>query len=331
MSGKRRQENFTSYYGRPILNAPTWEARDIASYLFLGGLAGASSMLAAGAEITGRPALARAGKLTAAGAIGLSGAALVHDLGRPSRFTNMLRVLKPTSPMSVGSWLLAAYSPLAATCALTELLGKPQLVGRGATLGAAVVAPAIATYTAVLIADTAVPAWHSAYPELPFLFAGSSLAAASGIGLVAAPPSQAGPARLGAVLGAALEAAAAGRMRRRLGLVGGPYHRGRSGALVTAGEALSLAGACTGASAGRRYRSVAAAGGLGLLVGSALTRFGIFEAGVQSAHDPKYTVIPQRERLDARQPPHELGRDRPIDRDYPAGPLIRSASDHSHP
>lgn len=33
--------------------------------------------------------------------------------------------------------------------------------------------------------------------------------------------------------------------------------------------------------------------------GSALQRFGTFRAGVASAKDPKYVVVPQRERLDA--------------------------------
>ena len=40
------------------------------------------------------------------------------------------------------------------------------------------------------------------------------------------------------------------------------------------------------------------ASGLALLAGSACTRFGVFAAGVASAEDPKYTVVPQRERLD---------------------------------
>jgi hypothetical protein len=43
-SGKREAPEFTSYYGRPILKAPTWKAADIAGYLFTGGLAGASSI-----------------------------------------------------------------------------------------------------------------------------------------------------------------------------------------------------------------------------------------------------------------------------------------------
>jgi hypothetical protein len=33
------------------------------------------------------------------------------------------------------------------------------------------------------------------------------------------------------------------------------------------------------------------------MAGSACLRFGVFEAGQASAKDPKYTVIPQRERL----------------------------------
>jgi hypothetical protein len=34
-----------------------------------------------------------------------------------------------------------------------------------------------------------------------------------------------------------------------------------------------------------------------LLAGSAATRFGIFEAGMASARDPRYTVEPQRDRV----------------------------------
>jgi hypothetical protein len=43
---------------------------------------------------------------------------------------------------------------------------------------------------------------------------------------------------------------------------------------------------------------VSGAAGLALAAGSALQRFGVFEAGVASAKDPKYTVVPQRERLE---------------------------------
>ncbi|WP_237547107.1 NrfD/PsrC family molybdoenzyme membrane anchor subunit, partial [Streptomyces sp. SID161] len=220
---------FSSYYGTPVLNRPTWKALDIAGYLYLGGLAGASSLLAAGGRLTGRPGLEVPAKLGAAGGISLSLAALVHDLGRPARFLNMLRVFKPTSPMSVGSWLLAGYAPLALTAAATEAAGRCRRLGSAATLGSAVLGPAVATYTAVLLADTAVPSWHEGYRELPFVFAGSAATAASGLALAAAPPDQAGPARRLAVLGAALELGAYRTMKRRIGLAAEPFGQGRAG------------------------------------------------------------------------------------------------------
>ncbi|MEA2190926.1 MAG: hypothetical protein QOI73_1047, partial [Solirubrobacteraceae bacterium] len=125
----RGEPHFDSYYGRPIINAPVWEARDIAGYLFLGGLAGASSLLGAGAHATGRPALARTAKAGAAAAIGLSFVALIHDLGRPQRFVNMLRVVKPSSPMNIGTWLLSAYGPAAAVAAATALTHRAPRTG----------------------------------------------------------------------------------------------------------------------------------------------------------------------------------------------------------
>ncbi len=126
-----------SYYGRPIINPPVWEELDIAGYLFSGGLSGACAIIAAGADLTGRPRLARRTRLGAVGAIGVSLAALIHDLGRPERFLNMLRVFKPTSPMSVGVWILVAYSPLAAAAAASDVLGIAPRAGRTAGLGAA--------------------------------------------------------------------------------------------------------------------------------------------------------------------------------------------------
>jgi hypothetical protein len=80
-------------------------------------------MLALGAELTGRRRLARRSRLAAAAAAAASGGLLVADLGRPERFHHMLRVAKPTSPMSVGSWLLVGYGPAASVAAATDLLG----------------------------------------------------------------------------------------------------------------------------------------------------------------------------------------------------------------
>ncbi|MBL1082574.1 polysulfide reductase NrfD [Streptomyces actinomycinicus] len=292
---------FSSYYGKPVLNKPTWKPLDIAGYLYLGGLAGASSLLAAGGQVTGRPWLAVSAKLGAAGAVSLSLVALVHDLGRPARFLNMLRVFKPTSPMSVGSWLLAGYAPLALTAAATEVAGRYRLLGSAATAGSAVLGPAVATYTAVLLSDTAVPSWHEGHRQLPFVFAGSAATAASGLALAAAPAAEAGPARRMAVLGAALELGAFQAMKRRMGLSAEPFEQGGPRVLLRAAEALTAGGAALSVFSAR-HRGVALTAGAALLTGSAALRFGVFHAGVASAEDPRYTVVPQRERLATRGP-----------------------------
>jgi formate-dependent nitrite reductase membrane component NrfD len=289
--------SFRSYYGRPVLNKPTWQALDIAGYLFLGGLAGASSVLAAGAQLTGRPGLARGCKTGALVAISGSLYALVHDLGRPARFANMLRVAKPTSPMSVGSWLLSAYGPAAGAAAVSELTGLLPRAGRAAAVAAGLLGPAVAAYTAPLIANTAVPTWHEGHRELPFVFVGSAASAAGGLGMVTAPVTEAGPARRAAVLGAALELTAASRMERGMGLAAEPLRTGRAGQLMKAARALTVTGAVLGGVLGRRSRTAAVLGGLAAMAGSACTRFGIFQAGVASAEDPKYTVQPQRDRM----------------------------------
>jgi hypothetical protein len=289
---------FTSYYGRPIVKAPVW-TRDIAAYLFTGGLAAGSSLLAAGADLTGRPILRRAARTTALAALGASTYFLVNDLGRPDRLLNMLRVAKPTSPMSTGTWILAGYGPVAGLAAVSELaplLPYRRLVtgaGRAAGLGAAVLAPLLGTYTAVLFADTATPSWHAAYKELPVLFAGSAMAAGAGAGLIAAPLRETGPARKLAVAGAAVELAAAHRIEHGLGLLSEPYRQGKAGRLMRWSRALTASGAL-GAALGGRSRIVSALSGLALLGGSLCTRLGVFEAGVASTVDPKYVVEPQK-------------------------------------
>jgi hypothetical protein len=89
-------------------------------------------------------------------------------------------------------------------------------------------------------------------------------------------------------------------MTRRIGMVAEPYHSGRAGAYVKAGEALAIlgvAGSVAATWAGPRRRLVSSLSGAALLAASAATRWGIFHAGLASAADPKYTVVPQRERL----------------------------------
>ncbi len=125
--------------------------------------------------------------------------------------------------------------------------------------------------------------------------------AAGGLGVLAARRrADLAPSRNFALFGTALELAASRLLERRLGMVAEPYQRGRSGVLVRAGEALAVAGTA-GAFVSHRSKVVRALSGTALLVGSAMTKWGVFEAGRVSAADPKYTVVPQRERLRKRQ------------------------------
>jgi hypothetical protein len=300
---------FRSYYGRSVLKPPVWEPRDIAGYLFLGGLAGASALVGAGGDLTGRPALRRTGRAAALGGVTLSFAALVHDLGRPGRFLNMLRVAKPTSPMSMGTWILSAFGPAAGVAAVAEVVDRLPLPSsareltkraeRPAGLASAAVAPLVMTYTAALISDTAVPTWHGAFRQMPYLFAASSFAAAGGLATAVVPPIESGPAQVLALGGALADVAVERLMHRRLGTAAEPLERGRAGRLMRLARWGNLAGAALIASGRDRDRLPLAVGGSLLVAASACTRFGVFEAGVESSRDPRYTVLPQRARQSA--------------------------------
>jgi hypothetical protein len=280
-----------SYYGRPIIKEPVWRVPDVPGYLFLGGMAGASASMAAVAGLTGHQPLVRAGRVVAAGGALASVGALVHDLGRPERFLHMLRVFKVTSPLSVGSWIVAPFAGLAVISAVTDLSGRWKPLGTLAGAAAGLLGPAMCTYTSVLLADTAVPAWHEAYRELPFVFAGSAMSSAAGAAMLATAPSR--PARRVGLLGAATELAATAAMERGLGGLGEPYHTGRAGQLLKAAKALTVAGA--GLSLlGRRSRMASMLAGAAYLGAGVCTRFGIYHAGVESARDPKYVLLSQK-------------------------------------
>ncbi len=303
---------FGSYYGRQVVKPAPWDVR-IPLYMFAGGLAAGSSLLAAGAQLTGRPALRRASRIGAVGGLGVSMVALVTDLGRPERFLNMLRTVKLTSPMSVGTWLLSLYGAPAGLAALDEVVrmlpvdgsrGPARLLraaGRPAGVLAGLTAPPVAAYTAVLLSDTSTPTWRDAYRELPFVFCASAAAAAGGLALVATPVAEAAPARRLGAAGAVVELAAAQVMERSMGLTAEPLRTGRAGAWMRAATALTAAGGFGAVLSGRR-RWAAVLSGAALMAGSLCTRMGIFEAGMASARDPRYTVVPQRERLDRGEP-----------------------------
>ena len=289
-----------SYYGRPVLKQPVWKPA-IAWYFFSGGLAGASSTLALGATLTGNRPLGRSARLASAAGMAASIPLLIVDLGRPARFANMLRVAKPTSPMSVGSWLLAAFGPAATLAAASDVTGRLPRLGAAAGAMAGALGPAMTTYTGVLVADTAIPAWHGAARHLPFVFAGSAAASAGGVAMALTPVDAAAPARRLAVLGAALEVGAFRAMESGLGEAAGPYTGGRAGRLAKAAEGCTAAGALLTVLGGRRRRRAALAGSF-LAAGSVLTRFSVFRAGFESAADPAATIGPQRRRADATAP-----------------------------
>jgi len=283
-----------SYYGRPVIKEPVWTP-EIPWYFFTGGLAGASAGLA---YLSGDTPLARRAWAASLAGAAASPALLIADLGVPARFFNMLRVFKVTSPMSVGSWILSgagASIGVAAAHALTGRLSGPARVARPA---AALLGLPLSTYTGALIAQTAVPVWHEARRELPFVFAAGAALSAGAAATVLTPPPGAAAARRLTVLGAAAELGGMLLMEQRLGETGEPYGHGRAGAYKRLGHGLVLAGSLAVAARGRS-RPVAVLGGAAALGGALLERFSIFNAGWQSAADPAYTVAPQRRRVEA--------------------------------
>ena len=288
-----------SYYGRPIIKEPTWQP-EIPAYFFTGGLAGASSVLHLGARIAGNEPLAKATLYVGAVADLASPPLLISDLGRPERFLNMFRVVKVTSPMSVGSWVLLVSGGASGTAALLQLTGVLGRVKATAEVVAAFFGPPLSTYTGTLLANTAVPVWHEARDELPWLFGASASASAGAAAAMFTPVRSAGPARRLAVLAGAAELALTEVMKRRLGFVGEVYEKEEAGRYGHISKACTAAGAALLATAGRRSRVAAVGGGALMLAGSLALRWSVFRAGFQSARDPRYTVVPQRERKQRR-------------------------------
>ena len=288
-----------SYYGRPVLKEPVWK-QEIPWYLFTGGLGGASAVLSAVARVAGNERLARRSIYIGAASDAVSPLLLIADLGRPERFLNMLRVFKVTSPMSVGSWILAVSSSSSSLSAFLNAIRRFHRISDAARAVAAGSGAPLAVYTGTLFADTAIPVWHEARRELPFLFGSSAAASAGAAAAIAVPPADAAPARRLAVGGAIMENAVMVAMEKRLGMIGEPYKQDEAGRYAKLAKACTLGGAGLLALAGRRSRLASIAGGALVLGGEAALRWSVFKAGFQSARDPKYTVIPQRERVAAR-------------------------------
>jgi hypothetical protein len=285
-----------SYYGRPVIKEPVW-TWEIPAYFFTGGLAGASSVLSLVAKLRGNAKLSVAALYIGAAADAVSPLLLVSDLGRPERFHHMFRVFKPTSPMNVGAWILLASGGASNTAALLELTGRLRPVKVAAEVVAALAGPPLATYTGVLVADTAVPVWHEGRHELPWLFGASACASAGAAACALLDPGDARPARRLALGGVVAEGLAMQAMELRLGEAGEVYRRGTAGRLAWAAKSLSAGGALLLARRGAKSRRAAAVGGAMICAGELCLRGSVFKAGFQSARDPKYTVKPQRARL----------------------------------
>src|SRR5579884_1264761 len=177
----------TGYYGIHMLKELQWNWA-IPLYFFVGGAAGSAGVIATMADWAGgNRQLAREARLLALGGGALSGALLVYDLGKPSRFLNMLRVIKPQSPMSMGAWVLTAFSSATAAAAFADLVsnhwnGLPvRVMGGSAKLFSALFGMPFSNYTGVLIGATAIPVWHKKIDSLPIHFGMSGLQAAASL------------------------------------------------------------------------------------------------------------------------------------------------------
>jgi hypothetical protein len=281
VDGRRPGVNVSEYPGRPVLKPPVW-TWEVPVYFFTGGLSGASAALALAAEMAGQRRLACRARLAALAAVAVSPPLLIVDLGRPERFLNMLRVFRPTSPMSMGAWILTAVGSSVGVATASEFTGIGRRAGRVAGAVAGTLGLALATYTGVLLGQTSIPAWERARTRLPLLFAASSAAAAGGLASVLGPAEEAGPARLLAVGGAAASVLVRRVMEHDLGEDGAVYREGEAGRFGLASDALTVVGAALVGAAGRR-RWLSVPGGLALMAGSLAKRISIWRAGPASA------------------------------------------------
>ena len=299
INGSGRAE-IRSYHGQPVIKEPIW-TWEIPTYFFTGGLGGASAGLALLSGVRGNDVLARRAWATALAGVSASPLLLISDLGKPMRFLNMLRMFKVSSPMSVGSWVLSASGLATGVAAANAWAGLFPRTARLARPAAAAVGLPLSTYTASLVANTAVPVWHEAQRELPFMFAAGAALSAGAAATIATPTEHAAPARRLALAGMICELAASQLMQQRLGEHGEPYKRGTPAKLSHASEACLALGAALIARRGARSRAAAVIGGTLLCAGALAARWSVFKAGSVSASDPKYVVGPQRSLIERGQ------------------------------
>jgi formate-dependent nitrite reductase membrane component NrfD len=290
-----------TYYDKPAIKPPVW-IWSVPAYFYVGGVAGAAMALAfAGQIVGGRKLKAFEKRCRWIGAVGggIGTAFLIHDLGRKERFLFMLRVFRPTSPMSLGSWVLAAATPLSAGSALLTFSDNPLFsrVGKLAGIGAGILGLPLATYTAVLISNTAVPVWQQGRRILPLLFGASSMAGlASVLDLMEVDDAERHVSRYFGTVGRMGELAAGAVMERevaRVPQVAKSLHQGVAGALWTAAK-VATASSLVISLLPRQTRGKRIAAGVLGTVGALCLRFAVFHAGRASSLDPRATFQQQR-------------------------------------
>ena len=274
-----------SYYGQPAVKPSLWGAR-VALYTFLGGLAGAAQAIAMLARATTKasPRLARnANRIGVVVGAGIGPALLVWDLHTPKRWYNMLRIFRPTSPMSIGTYVLSGF----AGSSLLAAFGAKSMQAPAAALGAG-----MATYTPALLGSTATPLWSATPRLLAAEFATSAFASgAAALSIFGGREDRRAldhVALAGVLAHAALTAAAMSEHRREG--VERPLEQGRWAAMHKAGLAIGVAlpAACYAMSLlGRPSRRLSVLGGAGVCIGGFLTRWALFGAGNESARDPR--------------------------------------------
>ncbi|MFL6446564.1 MAG: NrfD/PsrC family molybdoenzyme membrane anchor subunit [Bryobacteraceae bacterium] len=294
----RRSGDTPSYYGTPVLKQPVW-IWTIAAYFYVGGVAGMSATLGAAAQLAGgekmRSLVTKTRWISIVGAL-ISTGFLIHDLGRPERFLNMLRVFKVTSPMSMGSWILSAFSSAAGAAAVLPLgprLFRP-LAGLFGIVAGLFGLP-LAAYTGVLLMHTAVPLWKNPLWLILALCSGAA-AAGSFLELLPLNSKEARAVELFGLIGKVGEVVVATSIEKDVAhveRVGRPLHDGFTGFLWQSAKVLTVVSAVISLSPGHSRTKRVAAGILGTAAGVCV-RFAYFLAGKRSARDPRATFEQQR-------------------------------------
>jgi hypothetical protein len=183
-----RIQGHDSYYRLPALKPPVW-TWEVPLYFFIGGISGVSACIAFVAQLFhADPSLIRFALWIALAGAAVCPIFLIADLGRPQRFLNMLRVFKLKSPMSMGVWILVAFSGCAFLAVLANELAWhgfvfPILIALrwlGEASGA-LTGLLLASYTGVLIGATAIPVWCHNRRFLPAHFLTSGLGGSAAI------------------------------------------------------------------------------------------------------------------------------------------------------